>query len=390
MTHRLFALAVAARLPHGMFSISVLVHVASATDSYAVAGVCAAVLALGQALGGPLSGRMADRHGQTVVLAGCILVCSSALIAIAQTRDSAAWFMLWAAVAGGFAPPVGPCVRALVPVLVPDPEAQRRVYAADAAATEVTWVAGPVLTFAAVGLAGDRSALVLAATLLLVAAGAFAASAASRRWRPSGMAAPTGGALQSRPLRILVLALVGVGLLFGATEVAVTAVSEALGRPGAAGPLLGLWGLGSLLGGVVATRFGGGARTARGLAQLLALLGVGHAGLAVAPDRWLLLGLLMVTAGSMIAPVLATAYGFVDQIAVAGTTTEAFAWLATATAVGTAVGAAAAGALAEAGGAAAGFLLAGIAALVAAALVARRLPVTTPPSRPATAHAMAA
>lgn len=389
MTRRLFILAIAARLPHGMLSIAVLTHVASATGSYAVAGACTGVLAVSQAAGGPVAGRLVDRHGQTVVLTVCILGCSTGLVATALTEDGIAEFVLWAAVIGGCAPPVGPCLRALVPGLVQDPDAQRRVYAADAAATEITWVAGPVLTFGVAGLAGPGSSLVAAAAVLLVAGTAFAACPASRHWRPAGVETANGGALRSTPLRILAAALVGVGVLFGATEVAVTAASETSGSAGAAGPLLAMWGLGSLLGGVTAARLGGGARTAPGLALLLVVLAAGHAVLAAALDRWLLLGLLLAVAGSMIAPVLATAYGVVDRIAPAGTTTEAFAWLGTATAVGTAAGATLAGTLAEAGGAGAAFLLAGAAALLAAGLVASRLRITVHVSHPAAALALA-
>jgi hypothetical protein len=180
---------------------------------------------------------------------------------------------------------------------------------------------------------------------------------------------------------VLTAALVGAGVLFGATEVAVAALAEAAAVPGAAGPLLGLWGLGSLCGGVAVARFGGGAQTGRGLAVLLAVLGVGHALLAAATGSWIVLGLLITAAGSMIAPVLASAYGMVDQITARGTSTEAFAWLATATAVGTAAGAALAGAMVETGGAEAGFLLAGTAAALSACM-AGRLRVSPPPDRP--------
>jgi predicted MFS family arabinose efflux permease len=48
------------------------------------------------------------------------------------------------------------------------------------------------------------------------------------------------------------------------------------------------------------------------------------------------------------------------------TVTEAFAWLATATAIGKSVGAAAAGAIADASGSAAAFVVAGLAAVAAA------------------------
>ncbi|HET6534199.1 MAG TPA: hypothetical protein VFH03_26760, partial [Actinoplanes sp.] len=74
----------------------------------------------------------------------------------------------------------------------------------------------------------------------------------------------------------------------------------------------------------------------------------------------------MALAGSMIAPILASAYAMVDEAAPAGTVTEAFAWLATATAIGSSIGAAAGGALVDATGPAAAFVLAGVAGVAAA------------------------
>lgn len=258
-------------------------------------------------------------------------------------------------------------------------------HAMDAAATEITWVAGPVVTFAVAGWAGTGSALVVAAAILTLSVASFASCAASRRcWRPVSVVTARPGTLSSVNLRVLTAALVGVGVVFGATEVAVTALSTSLGAPGAAGPLLGLWGLGSLCGGVVVARFtGGGAQSGRGLAALLVVLGAGHAALAAAGSHWLVLGVLITAAGSMIAPILGSAYGMVDRIAPTGTRTEAFAWLATATAVGSAIGAALAGVLVDAQGAAAGFLLAATAATLAAALAGTRLQLNTQTAPPA-------
>ena len=375
MTRRLFAFSVAARLPHGMFSIAVLVHVAHVTGSFAVAGACAAVLAVSQAVGGPLAGRLVDRRGQTLVLLTSTAGCSLGLFALASLGEGTpvGWFLCCSALIGLCAPPVGACLRALVPDLVATAAAQRRVYALDAAATEITWVAGPVITFAIAGWAGTGSALAGAAVILASSVAGFSACRASRRWRPVAVETAHGGVMGSSSMRILITVLTGVGVLFGATEVAVTALTESLGASDAAGVLLGLWGLGSLCGGIVAARSGGGATTGRGLAVLLALLAAGHAILAVASAHWVLFGVLIVVAGSMIAPILATAYGMVDRIVPAAARTEAFAWLATATAVGTAIGAALAGALVETSGPVASFLLAGLAAALAAGLSWRRL-----------------
>jgi hypothetical protein len=159
-------------------------------------------------------------------------------------------------------------------------------------------------------------------------------------------------------------------VLFGATEVAVTAATGALGHTAAAGTLLGLWGLGSLAGGIVAARRGGGA-SGRGFAGLLTVLGLGHAALGTATGGIVALAVVIAAAGTMIAPVLASAYAMVDGAAPAGTATEAFAWLATASAIGTSIGAATAGALADTAGPEAAFVLAGAAGLAAAAVSLR-------------------
>ena len=171
-------------------------------------------------------------------------------------------------------------------------------------------------------------------------------------------------------MRTLVLVLLGVGLLFGAFEVAIASAAEALDHTTAAGPLLGLWGLGSLAGGIVAARAGGAARTGAGLALLLTALAAGHIALAAVAGSLVALAALTVVAGTVIAPTLATPLGMVDDVAPAGTATEAFAWLATALAIGTSLGAAMAGVVAEAAGPSPTFVLAGAGAAIAAVIAA--------------------
>lgn len=114
------------------------------------------------------------------------------------------------------------------------------------------------------------------------------------------------------------------------------------------------------------------ARTGTGLALLLASLAGAHLALAAAAGSLLALGAAIVLAGTLIAPTCATAYAMVDAVAPHGTVTEAFAWLATAVALGTSVGAAAAGIVADAGGAAPTFVLGGAAAAVVAVIAASR------------------
>jgi predicted MFS family arabinose efflux permease len=390
---RLFVLSIVARLPLAMLSIGLLVHVQRLTGSFAAAGVVAGAFAVSLGVGGPLLGRLVDRRGQTGVLVASALVAGCALAATAALPAGVALpaLVALAVVLGLATPPIGACVRALLPDLLADREAVHSAYAAEAAAIELTWISGPPLVLGLGALLSTGAALALAGAVLVVATAAFALQRPSRTWRPAPRVdVPRGGSLRSPGMRTLVLVLVAAGVLFGAVEVGVAAAADALGNTAAAGPLLGIWGAGSLVGGLVAARAGGGARTGAGLAVLLAGLAAGHLALAAAAGSLLALAALLLAGGAMIAPTYATVYSMVDRVAPAGTVTEAFAWLSTAVALGAALGAAAGGAVADAGGPASAFALAGAAAILAAALAALRASTLTAPAPYARAVADAA
>jgi MFS family permease len=315
------------------------------------------VYAAALGLGGPLLGRAVDRRGQTSLLLASAAVCGAALLAIAALAHSAPSLVALAAVAGLSTPPVGACVRGLLPA---------SAYAVEAAASELTWIAGPPGVLLAGALTSTGVALGAAAALLIAGTAAFALEPASRHWRPVGER-PHGGSLRAAALRRLVLIMALVGVVFGASEVGITAAAQALGSTAAAGPLMGIWGAGSLIGGLILARAGGRAK----LVPLLIGLGLGHLALCAAGSV-LALAAVLLLAGATIAPTYATVFGLVDGAAPAGTVTEAFAWLNTAVAVGAAGGAASAGSLAEAAGPSAVFVLAGVAgALAVVAAVAR-------------------
>lgn len=380
-TTRVFAASIVARLPLAMLTIGMLVHVQHVTGSFAAAGLVSGALAVAQGVGGPALGRLVDRRGQTAVLLAAALVSGTGLMATAVLPADAPLpaLVTLAAVIGFATPPVGPCMRALLPGMVEDSAQQRGAYAVDSAAVELTWVSGPPLVLFAGAVLSTGAALVLAGAILALATALFAATPVSRAWRPEPASTEErSGAMSGPGVVTLVLALGGAGVLFGATEVAVTASAEHLGGTAAAGPLLGLWGVGSLLGGIVVARAGGGARTGTGLAALLTALAASHLALAAATESVVALGAVIVVAGSMIAPTCASAYAMVDAAAPTGTTTEAFAWLATAIAIGTSAGAAAAGAVADASGPAPTFVLAAAAGGIGAAITLVRAHTVTP------------
>jgi MFS family permease len=355
-------ISIAARLPVAMRSILLLVHTQRLTGSFAAAGVVGAAYTVGRGVGGPMIGKLVDRRGHTTILVSTAIASGVLLGSLAVLPASSPLFVLTAvATAIGFVtPPVNGCLRALLPSVVRDADKLPAAYAFESTAMELTFIFGPPL---ALGLAAAFStglALLVSGLIMLTGTVAFAWQPASREWRPAPETPRRrGGALRSPSLRTLVLALLAVGVVFGATEVGVTAAAKALGSTGSAGPLLALWGVGSLIGGAVATRLGGGARSGAGLALILAVLATGHLLLAGATGSVVAMGAVLVLAGAAISPAYATIYAFVDRSTPAETITEAFSWLGTAVSVGTSAGTALGGSLAQGAGPASAFLLAG-------------------------------
>jgi predicted MFS family arabinose efflux permease len=382
---RLFATSILARLPLAMLSIGLLVHAQHLTGSFAAAGVVTGVYAIAVGVGGPLLGQLVDRRGQTSVLVASATVAAALLIAIALQPVGSPVVVLVALAAGiGLAtPPVGARLRAQIPAVISDPGAARAAYSLEASVVELTYIFGPPLALCVGALWSTGAALGAGGIVLLVATVAFAAQPASRNWRPvSAGRRPRYGALHVPAMQTLVVVLIAVGTLLGADEVAVVAAAKTLHSATAAAPLLALWGVGSFAGGLLAARLGGGARTAAGLAVLLGALTAGHLALIPAAGSVVALGGVLIVAGAAIAPTEATIYAMVDRATPAATMTEAFAWLATAMAVGDAVGAAGAGLLVDGAGPAAGFAFAGVAGVLALAITMLRSRTITPSAGP--------
>ena len=108
---------------------------------------------------------------------------------------------------------------------------------------------------------------------------------------------------------MLVFALLGA--TFGSIEIAVPVAAEAAGHAGAAGLLLGVWGLGSLLGGLAAARAGAARDPVQRLTGLLAALAGGHLLLTI-PLGPLPLAALLLLAGLALSPAIAAAYAMVE------------------------------------------------------------------------------
>jgi len=367
----LFALACVARLPMGAVSLLLILRTHELTGSFARGGVVAGAYTLALGFSNPAQARLVDRTGQTRVLRAGAVVAATAMAGFAVLPSAAPAGMLvaCAVVAGAAQPPVGACMRALWPVLVPAAEQRHTAYALEGVAMEVIYICGPVAIVGGIGSWSLAGAVALCGAIVLVGDTAFSLHPASRAWRPQPHAERhLAGALKGGGVRVLVAVFALCGLAVGAVEVAVPATLEPLGDDGLTGPLLGIWGVGSLIGGVAVARAGAAGDPPRRLTLLLAAWGLAHAALGLATEP-VSLALILLIAGGAIAPTIVYANAMLDVLAPAGTLTEAFTWTTAGTTAGVALGAAVAGAIVESADPSLAFALLGGGGVVAALVV---------------------
>lgn len=381
-------LSVLCRLPMGMTPLALLLLVSASTGSFATAGLTTGVYAAAVAVASPLRARMVDRSGTALVMATSAVLHPLGLLGLlAAVRAGApdAAVVALALLSGLAFPPVAAVMRALWASLAADDASRRTAFSLEAVLVETAFVLGPLGVSLAL-LAGSAGAAVVAAALLVaVGSAGLAASPLVRAWRPeTGVPRRLVGPLGSRALRRLLAVGACLGAGIGGIEVAVPAFATAASRPAAAGLLIAVWGLGSIVGGLW---YGGRDWAAPPAAQYPWLLGVLAAALAlpllaVGPVS---LGVLLAVSGLAIAPVTSCNAALIARVAPAGTLTEAFGWSTTAIFGGVAVGTAAGGALVEAAGSTAALALAAASGAVGVAvgvrgrrLLADPVPVGTP------------
>jgi hypothetical protein len=386
---RLLAGSVLGRLPVGMFSLALLLFVHGRTGSFLAAGLAVGAFTAGSALVGPLLGIVVDRVGQAPVLLPAAAVQAAALLALvlaARVGAPVAVLVGLAALAGAALPPIAGCVRALWPQVARE-EALETAYALDATTQEVIWTLGPLLVALAAGLGSPTAAVLLCAALTLCGTAWFAASSLSRGWRAAGGWRSRRSALAASPrLRLLLYTVVFAGIVIGAVEVGLTALAVRAGARGASGPLLALFSLGSMTGGLAYSARSFSLALSRRYVALLAAMALAVAPLIAAHSLAAAFPLSFL-AGLALAPMISCQFSLVGALAPEGTVTEAFTWHRAATVAGMAGGTAVGGSLIDARGVGAAFALgcAGVAGAALLALVGRRR--IEPRARPALAAA---
>ncbi|MER5641817.1 MFS transporter [Kitasatospora sp. NPDC002227] len=378
--------AFAARLPYAMLSLGIVLLVFDTHGSYGTAGAVAAVSAVAQAFVGPQTGRLADRYGQAAVLLPSVAVHAlsvGALIALALGHAPVWTLFLAAAPAGASVPQIGAMVRArwVAKLSSDSPQKLNTAFAFESVTDEFTFVVGPVLATAIATTVTPAAGLIGEAALTVLGGLAFAAQ---RRTAPAQHPRTAGAervsALSSPGVRLLAGSFLGVGTVFGAMQVSVTAFAEAVGQPGVSGTVYGIFAGGSMLAGVLYGMVAWRRSARQRMLGSYALLVLGCSTLWAMPDLTAL-AVAGLVCGLAIAPTLITGYTLVESLVADGAKTEAFTWLTGAIGLGLAAGSTVAGQLIDGHGAWAGFLvpIAGAGLGLAALISLRHL--LTPPAK---------
>ncbi len=330
----------AARQPFAMLTISIVLLVQHTTGSYGVAGAAAAVTGVSMALFAPYSGRLADRYGQRAVLLPGVLVhaASGLTLTALALADAPLWALFAAAVpTGASVPQVGPMVRARWAVKLKGSPLMSTAAAFESVTDELTFVLGPLVATALCTGVDPAAGLLTEAALTLVGGLLFAA----RKSTQPVVGAADGGharvehvsALRVPGVRVLIVAFLGIGSVFGGMQVSLASFTQSIGEPGLNGVLYGVFAAGNMLSGLACGAIAWKVAPQRRLLVGYTALALTASGLWAAHSVLVLAGLGLLV-GVCIAPALVTGYTLVETLVPAGARTEAFTWLTGAVALG--------------------------------------------------------
>lgn len=333
---RMLLAQLVARLPFGMISIIMLLHIQLVYGNYTQAGAILAAQSVGQAISGPLTSRLMGRLGMRLVLSVTTLVCSGLLTAIAVTRLPLVIVALLAFLIGITTPPIAPAVRTIYPKLVPGNKVTA-LFSLDASAQEVIWVIGPVLAVFVSTQLTTVAGLLVAAAFMLGGGVWFVASPEVGRVRIP-RSRRRFGAVLTRPAVVVASVM---SFFFVASFAAIEAgIVAEFGHEGIqSGIVLAIFSIGSVIGGLVL-----GHRAVRPWSMIIrasiALAGTLLCLVSMDPV-WLSFALFL--GGFGIAPMFAALFTIVSATVKFSETAESYGWVNTGMLVGVAMGSALAG-----------------------------------------------
>jgi MFS family permease len=374
----LLLVAMLARVPVTAAGITLTLHVVlDLHRGYAAAGLVGAMSTIGTAVGAPVLGRLVDRRGLRPML--LLTTAAQAVFWAIAPELSYPVLAVVAFIGGLLTQPVFSIVRQSLAVLVSD-EHRRPAYSIDSMSVEVSYMAGPTLAVLVVTNTTVTAAMwAVGVTLVLAGLGLYALNppVAPDHDGAAGASARRHRVLRPRLIAVLVAAA-GATFVLSGTDVGIVAILRSADELRWSAPVFTAWAVFSLVGGFV---YGGLSRPWSPF-LIMALLGLCTIPVGLA-GHWQWLCLLLVPAGFLCAPAIASSSDTVSRMVPASVRGEAMGWYGSALTAGTSLGAPTVGFLVDHHGPALAFAVAGAGGAVVALLiwfVLRRRPAD--PTRP--------
>ncbi|HTN54721.1 MAG TPA: MFS transporter [Microbacterium sp.] len=340
---RMIAAQLVARLPNGMISLAILMHVEQQTGSYGAAGIVLAAASVGQAVAGPVTSRWMGAWGMRRVLALTLVVCVTAVLALALLTLNLPGYMALALLAGLSTPPVQSAVRTIYPKLV-NAGQLTPLFSLDASLQEIIWIVAPVAITLVSTQVGTVQGLLMVALILIVGGAWFILSPEVGRVRIPRSRRALGRVVLKPP--VMLATVIGF-LLIGACSAVEVGVVATFGHGGLeAGLVLAVFSVGSLAGGLA---FGHIPIGPWAMARRLLIVTIGLT-LTMFSLNVLWIGGTLLLAGIGIAPALTVLFAITTASVKFSETAEAFGWAGTGQLIGAAAGSAVAGILIDSGG----------------------------------------
>lgn len=334
--YRILFAQLTARMPFGMLSLLMILHIEQLHQTYGAAGLVLAAASVGQAIAGPITSRWMGRWGMRPVLILSSIIAATSFTIIGVVFMTIPLTMLVAFVMGLSMPPVTPAVRTIYPKMVPSNQLTA-LYSLDASAQEIIWIFGPLLAVVISTQISSVVGVLVAVAFLIVGGAWFILSPELGKVRISRSRRRLGAVL-TRPTVVIaaVIELIFVAS-FAAIEVGIVASFDHTSME--SGVVLGIFSVGSITGGFL---LGHRSISRWSLSIRLAIVAFGTA-LTLIDQGAVWLSISLFIAGLGVAPALAVLYTTVSATVKFSETAEAFGWMSTAMLIGAAAGSAIAG-----------------------------------------------
>jgi MFS family permease len=348
-----------ARVPSAILGFSTLLLVQKTTGSFALGGLVAGAVVLSRAIVGPVLGRIADRNGQRLILrwsAVVHIVSVASLLILAELKFSPILLVAVGVIAGGSLAPIGSFTRARWTHIYRGEPLLNTAFALESILEDLVWIFGPAAAAYISATVNPGSGLILSGICgfvgcWLLSIQGFTDTPVPHVDVPKKKFHP----LASGRIIAILLSGFAVGLAYGINDISAIAMTREDGIPAYAGFIVGVFSIGSVIGGVVYGTIAHRRSPYRMFVGATIFMAVTWLPLALAPNTFWVMGVGLI-AGTAAAPFAIAANRAVEASSAPEVVTEALAWVVTTIVAGMALGSLLGGFVIDSWGARGGFV----------------------------------